>query len=134
MYRIRKKFRFEGAHVLNSAFSTDCMRIHGHSYIVEVFIKGDTLNSDGMLIDFGELKGEVQHWINEWDHKLIVDRDHPKYRQMLQLHKMEIEGVDFNPTAEKMAKYLYERIGETYQVDKVRVHETETGYAEYWEE
>jgi 6-pyruvoyl-tetrahydropterin synthase len=40
-----------------------------------------------------------------------------------------------NPTAENMAKFFFERVKESFpELCKVRVHETDTGYAEYKED
>jgi len=42
---IRKKFRFEGAHIVRNCTSKRCREnIHGHSYEVEVFVKSDALD------------------------------------------------------------------------------------------
>lgn len=42
---IRKQFKFEGAHIVRNCTSQRCREnIHGHSYIVEVFITSDKLD------------------------------------------------------------------------------------------
>lgn len=123
MFRIRKKFRFEAAHQLPAAFSTDCMRMHGHSYTVELFLVASFLDEDGMVMDFGKLKGFIESIKAMWDHKIIQNL--PK------------------PTAEAMAMTIYEGLAlhlkQTekscrVRVERVRVHETETGWAEYEED
>jgi len=128
MYRIRKKFKFEAAHRLTSAYSKECTdSIHGHSYIVEIFIESKILNEDGMVIDFKKLKEKIKPLIDLWDHKVIL---HTKDTEKLK----NCCVVPFNPTAENMAKTIYVacfRAGIT--VSKVRIHETDSGYAEYFE-
>ncbi|MFR6543952.1 MAG: 6-pyruvoyl trahydropterin synthase family protein, partial [Butyricimonas virosa] len=50
---IRKLFKFEGAHIVRNCSSHRCREnIHGHSYIVEVFITSDKLDRGYMVIDF----------------------------------------------------------------------------------
>lgn len=130
MYIIRKKFRFEAAHILESSYSEDCPRFHGHSYIVEVFCQSRKLNADGMVIDFGKLKDVIKPLIDEWDHKLIIP---DSMENDISLHDICLFAG--NPTAENMAHLLYWKIEEEIpELYKIRVHETETGYAEYYVE
>jgi len=124
MYTIRKTFKFELAHRLNSAYSKCCLKWHGHSYKVEVFLQAKELNEDSMVMDFGELKNNIQHYIDQWDHS-----------------SLDGQLLGWNPTAETMAKKMYDYISNRtlvaerrVTVKKVRVHETETGYAEYEED
>ena len=135
MYTIRKKFRFESAHILSDSYSKDCRNFHGHSYIMEVFISSKTLNEDAMVIDFGKLKEIVKPLIDRWDHSLML-QESIREKVFYKNFHLKLEVVDFNPTAENMAKYAYSWI-ETelprHLKLKVRIHETETGYAEYSE-
>lgn len=144
MYTIRKKFKFEGAHILQESKSVECQNIHGHSYIIEVFFRSPELNHHEMVLDFKVIKSLVKSIIDKWDHKLLVP---PKFGNLANIKVPGVIYVDFNPTAENMAKYLYQKIfilmarkrfreenGEDCVLTKVRVHETDTGYAEYSEE
>ena len=139
MYIIRKKFKFECAHKLESSYSTCCQHIHGHSYIVEVKVQSSYLNSDGMVIDFGLLKTIIEPLIKIWDHQIILQNtnENREYDKNAVL-------VSFNPTAENMARYLYSHISSSLfsmpeksikdqeiSLKSVRVHETDTGWAEY---
>lgn len=140
MFQIRKQFKVEMAHRLRSAFSKCCTdQIHGHSYIIEVFLKAEQLNVDDMLIDFGELKSIISDYINSWDHALVLPKELPSGGSEVKLIR-----TDYNPTAEAMACDMFSHI--TYLLKKgehggaqdltvscVRVHETRTGWAEYSE-
>lgn len=133
MYKVRKKFKFESAHVLDSSYSLDCQRRHGHSYVLEVFLKSKTLNSDGMVMDFGELKDIVNPLIKSFDHMFIMSEsyylDNPS-----ELGKSDVIVLEDNPTAENMARIFFNNIKEDVpQLYKIRLHETETGWAEYSE-
>lgn len=134
MYTIRKKFKFEMAHQLDKAYSTACSeQIHGHSYICEVFFQSDTLDSTGMVIDFGEVKTIVKNHIQEWDHCLVMPNTMPaEYIACLKKYNKNILIVNYNPTAENMAKDMFEYIHwKIPSCIKVRLHETDTGWAEY---
>lgn len=132
MVTIRKKYRIEMAHQLVGAFTDECNdTIHGHSYVVEVFIAGE-VDHRGMVIDFGELD-EVKREVMRWDHALLMPNMLPAdYLTMLKKHNEKVIVVPWNPTAENLAVQLHDAISRCllkFEV-KVRVHETETGYAE----
>ena len=65
---IRKLFKFEGAHIVRNCSSHRCREnIHGHSYIVEVFITSDKLDRGYMVIDF-VLLDKVKELVDSFDH------------------------------------------------------------------
>jgi len=143
MYRIRKQFKVEYAHQLVHAFSRVCSdTIHGHSGIIEIFLKSEELNQDGMVIDFGEVKQLIKEYIDSWDHALVISQDmSEEYIEALQFNK-KLKIVNYNPTAENMAKDIFDNVRRLlepisirndhwFKLEKVRIHETDTGYAEY---
>lgn len=140
-YRVRKMFRFEAAHILATAHSRACTAcVHGHSYRVELFLVSRKLNKDGMVVDFGLLKEKCRAVFDRWDHALFLPRHIRLSMEVPDTGKvLRIMG---NPTAERMARELFERLsadlretlGKKIRVERVRVHETETGWAEYWED
>jgi len=134
MYTIRKKFKFEMAHQLDMAYSKACSeQIHGHSYICEMFFKGGELDESGMIIDFGEVKDKIKNYINSWDHSLVMPNTMPKqYIKCLKKYNKNLKIVNYNPTAENMARDIYGYVKSFFpQCCKIRLHETDTGYAEY---
>jgi len=136
MYTIRKVFKLEGAHILSRSFSKVCQRIHGHSYRVEIFISTEELNADGMVVDFKLMKNNIGYMIDCWDHRCLVSSDSYKGIELLGTFHDSFVVVPFNPTAENMCKDIYDRVKECVPNGftlKVRIHETDTGYAEYYE-
>jgi 6-pyruvoyltetrahydropterin/6-carboxytetrahydropterin synthase len=135
LFTIRKKYRIEMAHQLASAVTAACHEtIHGHSYVVEVFISSESLNKDGMVLDFGALN-EVKNVIFEYDHALCLPRTiEPAYREAIEKYNIKCIFFSQNPTAEVLAQELLFRLSRLVaypcRISKVRVHETETGYAE----
>ena len=145
MFRIRKRFKYEGAHVLQTSWSEACQSIHGHSYVVEVVLEGEQLNDDGMLIDFGLLKQIIQPTIDAFDHALVVKTvlwDTVQVETARLFGATKVLVVEYNPTAEEMAFDFYNRWWKPIHVETngvadliaVRIHETATGWAEYREE
>ena len=136
MYRLRKKFTFESAHILDTSYSKDCQNVHGHSYILEVFLSTKQLSLDGMVCDFKTLKEIVQeHVLQFYDHAFIFSS------KAMPMNVLPIQGlktlmVTKNPTAENMAQDIYERLVDCFEpgvkLEKIRLHETATGWAEYY--
>jgi len=134
MYTIRKQFKFEMAHQLLQAYSTACSeQIHGHSYLCEVFLASKKLDKTGMVVDFSAVKDKIGDYINSWDHALVMPSDMPnEYLDCLSKFNVNLKIVDYNPTAEAMAKDIFDYIKkQKLPVVKVRLHETTTGWAEY---
>jgi 6-pyruvoyltetrahydropterin/6-carboxytetrahydropterin synthase len=145
-YRIRKSFTFEAAHQLESAYTEACSDcIHGHSYTVEMFLTSEALDKDDMVIDFGKLKKFKKKVMKQWDHGLILHEAKKKHIQPLidagVLKKSKVSFYNFNPTAEFMACRLasllqlflqknWSKKHSHVKVEKVRVHETASGWAE----
>ena len=140
---IRKLFKFEGAHIVRNCSSYRCSHaIHGHSYKVEVFLTSNKLDNGQMVYDFGLLKGTVKDFIDSFDHALMVwDKD----KELVELAKQHSERhiiLPFSPSAEAQAiafAYIIDKIllhtklvnnEGNVKVLKVRVHETDTGWAE----
>ena len=146
MFTIRKQFKFEMAHQLFNSYSAACHEnLHGHSYILELYLTSNSPDETGMVVDFGEVKDVIGDYVNQWDHSLIMPSDFDKeYLDMLAKYTKKFRVVDYNPTAENMAREMFEQINKmltqyqltknssvVYNVAKVRLHETTTGWAEY---
>lgn len=85
MYEVRKRLEISAAHQLRLSYESKCENLHGHNWIIDVYLRSETLNADGMVMDFTHIKRQIQ---DKFDHKVIND------------------VVDFNPTAENLAKYI----------------------------
>ena len=59
MYYIQKRMEIAGAHNLKRSYDSKCSNLHGHNWIVTVYCKSETLNADGMVIDFTHVKRDV---------------------------------------------------------------------------
>lgn len=55
-FELNKDFNFSAAHYIPSEDAGKCMRTHGHTYFVNLTIAGDTLDRNGFLVNFSELK------------------------------------------------------------------------------
>jgi len=141
---IRKKFKFEGSHIVRNCSSTRCAHsIHGHSYIVEVFVTSDRLDSGGMVVDFGLLKKTIGTLVDAFDHAMVFwSQDDVSYVSAMQELNMRWVKIPVNASAENYAllfvamfqlvldKVNWKNGEKGVSVHSVRVHETATGYAE----
>lgn len=114
-FELTIEVEFCGAHIL-VGHQGKCANLHGHNYKTEVCIIGNKLNEIGMLIDFADLKKEVNNVVDTLDHKYINEIDYPEF----------LEG---KTSAENIAKYIFERVemklnSNNAKVEYVRIWET----------
>ena len=111
-----KTFRFEAAHSLrNLPEGHKCLRMHGHSYRVDVHVRGEVDPATGLVMDFGEIVAAVRPVIERLDHRVLN----------------EIPGLE-NSTSELIAKYLWDRIAPAVKgLTAVTVHESDTSRCVY---
>lgn len=107
MYYVSKRMEIAGAHNLKLNYESKCSNLHGHNWIIIVYCKSKELDANGMVIDFKHIKDKIS---NKLDHQYINDI------------------VDFNPTAENMARWICKQIPNCY---KVSVQESEGNIAIY---
>lgn len=115
-----------------------CEHFHGHNYVADFFVQGETQDDVGRVLDFSELKKRVKGWIDEhWDHSFLIHQDDDNARQALEMvQPSRFFVMPYNPTAENMAKYLLEEMcpevleGTGAAACRVRIWETDESYAE----
>ena len=118
MYEIYVAARFEAAHRLVGNFGP-ATRTHGHTYRMEVIVRGKHLGDDGTLCDIGELGQAVEG---------LAGSMH--YRDL-----NEVPGLaDVNTTAEAVASYCWEKLAQSLRgrgLDSltVRIWESPEAYA-----
>jgi 6-pyruvoyltetrahydropterin/6-carboxytetrahydropterin synthase len=118
MYEIYVAARFEAAHRLVGDFGP-AARTHGHTYRIEVIVRGQHLGDDGTLYDIGELGRAVEG---------LAGAMH--YRDL-----NEVPGLaEVNTTAEAVASYCWDKLalplrGRGLDSLAVRIWESPDAYA-----
>jgi 6-pyruvoyltetrahydropterin/6-carboxytetrahydropterin synthase len=118
MYEVYVATRFEAAHRLVGDFGP-AARTHGHTYRMEVIVRGQHLADDGTLYDIGELGQAVEE---------LAGSMH--YRDL-----KEVPGLaEVNTTAEAVASYCWETLagllrGQGLDSLTVRIWESPDAYA-----
>jgi len=145
---IRKLFKFENAHIVRDCSTVRCSEnIHGHSYKIEVLLASNYLDHGQMVYDFGLTKLAIKELIDAFDHGITLwSQDDPAYIKAMQQYSSRWVILPVSPSAEQFARVIYlmmERVlactqmqnGERdVQLHSIIVHETETGYAQAFEE
>ena len=113
---LSKVFTFEAAHSLpHVPAGHKCARLHGHSFRVEITVRGPVNRQTGWLMDFAELKEKFKPLEDQLDHRFLN----------------EVPGLE-NSTSENIARWIWERLKrEVPQLHSVTVHETCTSKCVY---
>jgi len=124
MYRVTREIEFCYGHRLLN-YAGKCKYLHGHNGKAEIHLESATLDDRGMVIDFTDIKRSISAWIDEnWDHKMLLHREDPLV-PLLQAQHQPLFLLDVNPTAENMARLLFQITAEQgFPVVEVRFHET----------
>lgn len=108
MYTVMKEIEISAAHKLNLDYESRCRELHGHNWKIRVWLRSETLDKNGMIMDFTHIKKAV---VDALDHKYVND------------------VVDFNPTAENLASFICSLVGPL--CFKVEIWEQEGSYCCY---
>ena len=123
VFEICVETHFSAAHSL-IGYQGNCANIHGHNWIVEVFVRCRELNDIGIGIDFRDVRQAIKDIIKDIDHSYL--NEYPEFKNT-------------NPSSENIAKFLYRALGgkinsDNVRLSKIKVSETRSAGAYYWEE
>ncbi len=123
VYEIFVQDHFSAAHSLKG-YNGNCSKIHGHNWIVEVYIRCGKLNRLGIAIDFRDVRDTLK--------KILDKLDHTDLNEIA-------EFGSINPTSENIAKLLFSELARHFNaehvtVSMVKVFESPGCGASYWEE
>lgn len=145
---IRKLFKFENAHVVRGCSTIKCRSsIHGHSYKVELLFSSNFLDNGQMVYDFGLMKQNMKDIIECFDHAIAIwGGDEAEYIEDMKKHSSRWVLLPISPSAEQFSRIFFVLIdrllsltttinGEKeVKLHSVIVHETDSGYAQAFEE
>ncbi len=133
MFSVAREFSFSYGHRLYR-YEGRCRRLHGHNarVVVEISGNGDALNEMGMALDVTDIKATLGRWIDETlDHRVFLAEDDPLV-QVLRDAGEDPLVFDGNPTAERLAKAIYDRaVAMGLRVSRVDFWETQNCRATY---
>lgn len=89
MYKIKKRLVVSAAHYLKLDYESKCTQLHGHNWIIDVYLRSEKLDSNGMIMDFSLIKQKIEKVL---DHKVLND------------------VIPMNPTAENIAYWICQQL------------------------
>ena len=112
LWRLTIRGDFAAAHALRH-YQGKCETLHGHNYLVEKVVEGETLTPDTELVaDFSALKKELRAELATIDH----------------LYLNELPPFDvINPSSENLARYLYGQMKKRLSDMPVRMYSMTVG-------
>jgi 6-pyruvoyltetrahydropterin/6-carboxytetrahydropterin synthase len=147
-FRIAKTFTIESGHLLTKHPGA-CRFPHGHSRTVEIIVTSDLLDACDMVCDFKALKMAVGEIIARYDHSFAMNTADPRFREFRSAYGERVLGFsNTDPTTEVLARDIYCEvraqltaaaadaefpIPSGVKLEHIRVTETGTSWAEYWE-
>ncbi len=141
MYKLTKEFSFDAAHMLDGHCGK-CNNLHGHTYKLKVYIFSNELlnnkSSEGMVIDFKDLKSIVNPIIDELDHSYIYNSSNDIENSIANLlikENKKTYKLTCRSTCENLSKHIYERLINNLKGYKlaIKLYETPTSYCLYSE-
>ncbi len=89
MFTVKKHLTFAAAHRLDLPYKSKCTNLHGHEWELTVYLRASELDSNGMVMDFSEIKHRISGIL---DHSYLND------------------VLPFNPTAENIARWVSDQL------------------------
>jgi 6-pyruvoyltetrahydropterin/6-carboxytetrahydropterin synthase len=114
-----RKYNFSAAHYLPRVpREHKCRRLHGHSYEIEVGVRGEVDPEVGWLMDYGSIDQQVKPILAELDHRTLND----------------VPGLE-NATSEILCGWLWERLeGRLPGLHRISIAETCAAACHYYGE
>jgi 6-pyruvoyltetrahydropterin/6-carboxytetrahydropterin synthase len=124
MFTVSREIDFCYGHRLLD-YAGKCCHLHGHNGRAILAFDASGLDAHGMVLDFSEIKQVIGRWIDEnLDHRMILDRSDAAVKMLQDLGE-PVYLMDANPTAENIAKRIFEVAAEHgFPVVEVKLWET----------
>jgi 6-pyruvoyltetrahydropterin/6-carboxytetrahydropterin synthase len=121
MYEISTEAHFSAAHHLLN-YNGPCENVHGHNWTVRATVRCETLNDQGLGIDFRTLKDALKNVVKDLDHADL---------------NVVFDPLGTNPSSENIAQYVFARLQpgidkRACRVVRVEVSETPGNTAAYF--
>jgi len=105
VYELKVVTQMAAAHQLRE-FTGKCENLHGHNWRIEIYVIGQELGPNGILIDFKLVK--------ERAHKIIQELDHTFLNHLKPFEKV-------NPSSENIARFVFSSLSRELNTDQLKV-------------
>lgn len=122
MFELKVVSHLAAAHQLKD-LAGPCERLHGHNWKIEVCVKGEKLQDNGLLLDFKLIKGATEKVLQELDHRFLNEL--PPFQ-------------DASPSSENIASHVFHSLARQLshpgvKVSSVTAWESDSACATYSE-
>lgn len=113
---LTKEFRFEASHIL-PLHPGKCSRLHGHSWVLKVSVRGKVQRETGFVMDYADISSIVKPLIDRLDHRHLGQWSNPARQQGIPTSTSFVVGVgtshmveglppDFYPSSENLLVWI----------------------------
>lgn len=151
-YLLEGEVSFDSSHYLKG-HKGKCRNLHGHRWRICYGIKSSILisngSSQGMIIDFSDMKKTVNEYFENYDHALIIticnekiSKEEEEFIKACKAMKFKIVEIPCRSTAENMSRMFFHELSEklrkeinseNIRIEYITVYETPSNAATYRE-
>lgn len=150
-YFLEGEESFDSSHFLRG-HSGKCKNLHGHRWRVKYGLKAESLidsgSSEGMIIDFTDIKNIIKNYFKNYDHAFIftddnkISKEEENFIKACKDMSFKIVTIPVRSTAENMSKLFFYELEEelskvvenkNFNIDYITVYETPNNAATYRE-
>ena len=117
MHYVSVSEEFSYGHRLRD-YNGKCARLHGHNGVVQITVVNTEGELDlcGIAYDFSLLKQGLRDLLKTLDHRMLLHQEDPIRERFDKCFEDDFGVVllGFNPTAEGLARYIYEQLNGAY--------------------
>lgn len=123
---LMKEFRFEASHILPK-HPGKCSRLHGHSWVLRVFVDGEVNPETGFVQDYAEISEVVKPLIDRLDHRHLGAWYIPELASCPP-EKWMVQGLPLNfyPSSENLVVWIGRQLAGHLKWSKLELMETST--------
>lgn len=135
---LRKTFKFEASHIL-PRHKGKCSRLHGHSWVLHVFVEGERNEETGFVKDYAEISDVVKPLIERLDHRHFGQWFQDEYPHGCKdFMGWEVNAAwavpgmspEFYPSSENLLIWIGHQLRKDLSWSKLALEETCTSYCE----
>ena len=108
MFSLTVSDHFMVAHSFEGAIFGPAQKLHGATYVVELELRRDALDADGLVADIGLLRRLLRQTLDEFDYRNLDD---------------ERAFAGRNTTTEFLARAVHERVGKRIAAGALKTHD-----------
>lgn len=123
MPELMKEFRFEASHILPK-HPGKCSRLHGHSWVLRVFVDGEIDLETGFVKDYAEISSIVKPLVDTLDHRHLGAWNQISYVPDFATWAPPGLPMNFYPSSENLIVWIGHQLAGKLNWSKLELMET----------